>query len=61
MGDTGKEIIKMLKRACKEGSEVVKFQSLGYMFKLLVLFSRSKNKFAPFLYKSLTFVCIENH
>ena len=52
MGDTGKEIIKMLKRACKEGSEVVKFQSLGYMFKLLVLFSRSKNKFAPFLYKS---------
>jgi len=61
MGDVGNEIVKMLHGFCKQSNTPSKISILSMMFELLESFAGQKNKFAPVLYKSLTYILIENH
>lgn len=61
MGDVGNEIVKMLHGFCKQCNSPTKIAILSMMFELLQNFAGQKNKFAPVLYKSLTYILIENH
>ena len=61
MGDVGNEIVKMLHSFCKLANLPMKISILSMMFELLRNFAAQKNKFAPVLYKSLTYILIENH
>ncbi len=60
MGDIVKEVIRMLKTACKAGDRAAKLECINYMFTLLKRFAAIKNKNAPFVYKCLTFSMIEH-
>lgn len=54
-------ILGLLKKATREKSTTVAQVSIVLQFKILGSFADSKNNYAPILYKTLVFACIENY
>lgn len=51
----------MLKQGCRDNRSLgIRTTSIALMFHLLDGFAREKNKFAPIIYKTLTFLAIDN-
>jgi hypothetical protein len=48
-----------LKKGCRDRSKAVSILSMNLMFSLLDSFAVDRNKFAPMLYKALTFIMID--
>jgi len=51
----------MYKRASKDKNRALRITTLAQMFRLLEMFSESKNSVAPTLYKNISHALIENH
>ena len=56
----GSTIVYMLKKACREPQKMQKINTAAQMFKLLDIFSRTRNQFAPIIYKTLVFNIVES-
>lgn len=54
-------IIQALKRGCRDPSPVVSAASTNLLFHLLDSFAKDRNMFASIIYKTLTFILIENY
>lgn len=54
-------ILTLLKKGTRDRSDLVVNSSIAMLFKLLDYFASVKNSFAPIIFKTLTFSCIENH
>lgn len=54
-------ILTLLKKGTRDRSDLVVNSSIVLLFKLLDYFASVKNSFAPIMFKTLTFSCIENH
>lgn len=54
-------ILTVLKKGCRDSSRVISFVSIHLMADLLLDFSSQRNKYAPRIYKALTFIMIENY
>ena len=53
-------IISALKRGCRDmRSNAVRTTSISLMFHLLDYFAQGRNKYAPIIYKALTFIVID--
>jgi hypothetical protein len=59
--DRVNEVMGLIKRGIREGTEVVRFSLLELLFSLLDEFASKKNPYASVVYKKLTFLFIENH
>lgn len=55
------EVMGLIKRGIREGSEVTRYSLLEVLFGLLDEFASKKNPYASVVYKKLTFLFIENH
>ena len=51
-------IVQVLKRGCDNQSRVIRSTSISLLFHLLDFFAQERNKFAPVVYKTLTFKVI---
>ena len=54
-------ILKLLNKGSRDRSKNLKFCCFSILFKLLEVFTSERNNYAPKIYKSLTFLCVENH
>lgn len=54
-------ILAVLKKGTREKIQGIRVMSIVLLFKLLEYLAKSKNPYAPILYKTLTFSFIENH
>ena len=54
-------ILKLLNRGSRDGSKNLKFCCFSILFKILEVFTSERNNYALKIYKSLTFLCVENH
>jgi hypothetical protein len=59
--DISETILKLLNKGSRDRSKLLKFVCFSILFKLLDTFTSDKNNYAPKIYKSLTFLCVENH
>lgn len=55
------EVLRLIKKGCREDQKMYKYTCTTLLFKLLDVFSVDRNKFAPIIYKTLTFLLVENH
>ena len=55
------EVLRLIKKGCRENSKMFKYTCSTFLFKLLEVFSVDRNRFAPIIYKTLTFLLIKNH
>ncbi|CAG9318804.1 unnamed protein product [Blepharisma stoltei] len=58
---TANLILNAIKYGIREKQLIIKFSSFTQLFKLLSIFSKVKNSFAPIVYKTLTFALVENY
>ena len=54
-------LLKVLKKACRDRVKNLRVVGIVSLFKLLDVFSAERNKYAPTVYKTLTFLVVENH
>ena len=54
-------LVDTLKKGSKSKNADYQFGCISLMFKLLEIFAREKNPFAPIIYRAITFAFIENH
>lgn len=54
-------ILKLLNKGSRDRSKNLKFCCFTILFKLLETFTSERNNYAPKIYKSLTFLLVENH
>lgn len=59
--DIAQTILKLLNKGSRERSKNLKVVCFSILFRLLENFTSDKNNYAPKIYKSLTFLCVENH
>ena len=59
--DQSSQIMNILKYLARCDERAVQYCAIAQMFKLLDLFTSSKNPAAPVLYKALIFIMIDNH
>jgi hypothetical protein len=59
--DISETILKLLNKGSRDRSKLLKYCCFAILFKLLENFTSDKNNYAPKIYKSLTFLCVENH
>ena len=53
--------MSVLKKGCRDRSKAVSILSMNLMSSLLDTFSKERNKYAPILYKAMTFILIESY
>jgi hypothetical protein len=49
----------ILKKVCRDGAKVISILSINLMFSLLNSLAADRNKFAPAIYNSLTYVMVD--
>jgi hypothetical protein len=54
-------VMTALKKGTRDRNRALKTISFTCLFKLLESFSQDRNAFAPIVYKTLTFLTVENH
>ena len=54
-------VLKVLKKGCRDRVKNIRMVSIASLYKLLDVFTNERNKYAPILYKTLTFLTVENH
>jgi hypothetical protein len=59
--DLGSQILRVLKRASRDRFRPLRLTALSQMFRLLDIFSKTKNSYAPLIYKALAMSLVENH
>lgn len=59
--DLGNQILRVMKRASKDKFRPLRITALSQMFRLLDTFSKTKNSYAPTIYKALAMSLVENH
>lgn len=59
--DLASQILKVFKRASRDKFRPLRLSALSQMFRLLEIFSRTKNSNAPSIYKALAMSLVENH
>jgi len=59
--DLGNQILKVFKRASRDRFRPLRITALAQLFRLLDIFSKTKNSFAPSIYKALAMSLVENH
>lgn len=59
--DLGNQILKVMKRASRDRFRPLRITALSQMFRLLDVFSKSKNSYAPSIYKAIAMSLVENH
>lgn len=59
--DLASQILKVLKRASRDRYRPLRVTALAQMFRLLEIFSKTKNTYAPSIYKALAMALVENH
>jgi len=59
--DLSGQILKVFKRASRDRFRPLRFSALSQMFRLLDVFSKTKNSYAPSIYKALAMSLVENH
>lgn len=59
--DIAVSILKLLNKGSRDRSKNLKFCCFTILFKLLEVFTSEHNNYAPKIYKSLTFLLVENH
>mmetsp|Transcript_29405 Transcript_29405/g.44475 ORF Transcript_29405/g.44475 Transcript_29405/m.44475 type:complete len:85 (+) Transcript_29405:1833-2087(+) len=52
-------ILSVLKRGCRERAKSIAILSANLLSSLLDVFSKSRNRFAPIIYKALTFIMVD--
>eukprot|EP00347_Sterkiella_histriomuscorum_P006073 403354173 len=57
----GQITLTILKRNCRDKSQIVRMTAISQLFRLLDQFSSERNQYAPVLFKTLIFSLIENH
>jgi hypothetical protein len=55
------KILNTFKKVTRDSDKLVRFSSLNQLFRILMIFAKERNSFAPTIYKTLTFYLIENH
>ena len=53
--------MSVLKKGCRDKSKAVSILSMNLMFSLLDSFAADRNRFAPILYKALTFIMVDSY
>ena len=59
--DLANQILKVLKRSSRDRYRPLRITALSQMFRLLDNFSKSKNTYAPSIYKAIAMSLVENH
>lgn len=59
--DLGNQILRVFKRAARDRFRPLRFTALSQMFRLLDTFSKTKNSYAPSIYKAIAMSLVENH
>lgn len=59
--DLANQILKVFKRASRDRYRPLRITALAQMFRLLDAFSKTKNTYAPSIYKALAMSLVENH
>ena len=59
--DIALSILKLLNKGSRDKSKNLKYCWFTILFKLLEVFTADRNNYAPKIYKSLTFLLVENH
>lgn len=59
--DLANQILKVFKRASRDKFRPLRITALSQMFRLLDVFSRTKNTYAPSIYKAIAMSLVENH
>ena len=59
--DLSNQLLKVFKRASRDRFRPLRITALSQMFRLLDIFSKTKNSFAPSVYKALAMSLVENH
>ena len=54
-------ILSSLKKGCRDRHRDVSILSIGLMSALLNSFAKARNRFAPVIYKAMTFILIEGY
>ncbi len=55
------KVIEILKRNSRGDSAIVRVNAINRLFDLLEECARTKNRFAPLIYKKMIFLFLENH
>jgi len=58
-GKITEAIMQVLKKGCRDKSKALSILSMNLMSSLLDVFSKERNKYAPIIYKAMTFILIE--
>ena len=53
--------MSVLKKGCRDRSKAISILSMNLMFSLLDSFAADRNRFAPILYKALTFIMVDSY
>ena len=53
--------MSVLKKGCRDKSKSISILSMNLMSSLLDVFSKERNKYAPIIYKAMTFILIESY
>jgi len=56
-----KRALSCLKRGVRDPAPEVRFDAVGILFELMAEFARTRNAFAPVVYKTIIFALIESH
>ena len=56
---TTEEILRVLRKGCRDGSKAVSILSMNLMFSLLDSLTYDRNRYAPIIYNALTYVMID--
>lgn len=59
--DLANQMLKVFKRASRDKYRPLRITALSQMFRLLDTFSRTKNSYAPSIYKAIAMSLVENH
>ena len=59
--DLGNQILRVMRRASRDRFRPLRITALSQMFRLLDVFSKTKNSYAPTIYKTLAMSLVENH
>ncbi|KRX04789.1 Armadillo-type fold [Pseudocohnilembus persalinus] len=59
--DASEIILDKLKRGTRDSNQILKYQAINLLFKLLDYLAQDRNPYAAIIYKKLTFSLIENH
>ena len=59
--DENFQVLNTFKKLLRDNNRLVQYTSLAQLFRIVSIFAKERNSFAPSLYKTLTFHLIEHH